>query len=72
MQQAVKEKLVAMDGAALHAWEVLRDLEKDGRLAPGIKAVRTWWLQNYRQAGHKRLGQCLIGELSVSLADWPP
>ncbi len=64
---ATEQKLQVMDSAARLASTVLRDMEKDGRLAPGIKAIKQWWLHNYRQAGHKRLGHCLLGIVSDTL-----
>ena len=55
------DKLEAMNKAARLAHRVLQDMEKDARLYLGVRAVRQWWAQNYRQARHKRLALALLG-----------
>jgi hypothetical protein len=54
---ATKEE---MDVAAEKAAEKLDSLVKDPQLGPGIKALSSWWKDNYMTAGHRRLGRKLL------------
>jgi hypothetical protein len=60
---AEKEKTpeqLAMDTAADEADKELRSLP-----AQSVTEVANWWQKHYLKAGHKRLGQKLLGYIKV-------